>query len=70
MLVQAGSPGGAGGTYGGTIPGGNGGGVLRLMARKSITLAGQVTANGASGATNASGYGGGGSHHQLPQHRQ
>lgn len=60
VLVQAGSPGGSGATYGGPTPGGNGGGVLRLMARKSITLAGQVTANGASGATNPSGYGGGG----------
>ncbi len=60
VIVQAGSPGGYGASYSGTVAGGNGGGVLRLMAQKSITVAGQVTANGASGANNTSGYGGGG----------
>ncbi len=59
IIVQPGSPGGPGGAYGGSPAGGNGGGVLRLIASKSITIAGQVTANGASGG-NGSSYGGGG----------
>jgi hypothetical protein len=40
--------------------GGSGGGVLRLMADKSITVAGQVTANGANGSNDTRGEGGGG----------
>ena len=39
-------------------PVGQGGGMLRLMAAKNITIDGQVTANGESG--NSSSYGGGG----------
>ena len=39
--------------------GGKGGGVLRLIAGKNITIDGQVTANGEAGGSSAS-YGGGG----------
>lgn len=56
--VSSGSMGGTScGSYGGTR-GGKGGGMLRLMAAKNITIDGQVTANGESG--NSSSYGGGG----------
>lgn len=63
LFVSSGSSGGRGSyssSYGGS--GGRGGGVLRLMAEKTITIAGQVTANGSNGgsATNASYSGGGG----------
>ena len=57
IAVMPGAKGGNGGF--GSVAGGNGGGVLRLIAGKSITVAGQITANGASGSTNSS-YGGGG----------
>ena len=39
--------------------GGKGGGVLRLIAAKTITIDGQVTANGEAGGSSGS-YGGGG----------
>jgi hypothetical protein len=56
--VRPGSPGGA--AYGDTPLGGPGGGVMRLFA-DSITIAGQVTANGAPGGTSGSRSSGGGS---------
>ncbi len=64
-IVQAGSKGGMAGTSGGNgIPGvgGVGGGVLRLIATDSITIAGQVTAPGSPGSAGSGsyGYGGGG----------
>jgi hypothetical protein len=54
-VVIAGAPGGNGGGGG---SGGAGGGVLQLIAN-SITMSGQITANGAGGNGGASGGGGG-----------
>ena len=56
--IQPGSPGGNG--YGATNAG-PGGGVLRIIAGKSITVGGQITANGSSGTYGAYGDGGSGS---------
>ncbi|MFO0580161.1 MAG: carboxypeptidase-like regulatory domain-containing protein [Polyangia bacterium] len=53
------APGSSGGKNGGGNLGGKGGGVLRLIAGKSITIAGQVTANGAGGTSGGGGGGGG-----------
>ena len=54
-------PGGPGGTTGFQTTPVPGGGVLRLIAKTSITMAGQVTADGVNGLPSTScGYGGGG----------
>ena len=58
VLVAQGSSGATGGAGSGGR-GGKGGGVLRLIAAKSITVDGQVTANGEAGGSSGS-YGGGG----------
>ncbi|MDX2092664.1 MAG: carboxypeptidase-like regulatory domain-containing protein [Kofleriaceae bacterium] len=52
-------PGGKGGNSPSGATGGKGGGVIRLIAG-SITIAGQVTANGNQGSSNTSTYGAGG----------
>jgi hypothetical protein len=57
VSIDPGSPGGSGSN--GSTAGGKGGGVLRLIANKTITVAGQVTANGAGGSTGYAGGGGG-----------
>ena len=63
-IVSAGSSGGSGVATGGCTSGapGRGGGVLRLIATSSITIAGQISANGAQGGSNScsSWYGAGG----------
>ncbi len=59
--VAPGSMGGTGSSYSGSTGGnpGHGGGMLRLIAN-TITIAGQVTANGENGSPGTGTYGGGG----------